>query len=249
MLRAMIEAAPDAGINCIVTEQYQGNSRLLMSYGLGHLGRRVHTDAHVKCGGRLIGWDLGYWDRDQSMRCTIDRDHVHSIPEMPGERWASAGIELRDDGNKNGPIVLVGIGKKSRDQFGLAGQEWELRALKAVRKTHPKRKIVYRPKKGEETLAGCVSVYGPIEEVLCGASLVVCRHSNVAVDACIAGVPVVCEDGAAASLYSQDIANPDVPSREQRLCFLQNLAWWQYRPDEAFVAWQFLLKVIRDRDS
>ena len=37
---------------------------------------------------------------------------------------------------------------------------------------------------------------GTIADVLNGCSVVVCRHSNVAVDACIAGVPVECEGGA-----------------------------------------------------
>lgn len=236
MLRAMIEAAPKVGVRCIVTEKYRGRSQWLMSYGLGHPERRKWTDAHVAGGGRLVGWDMGYWERDESMRLSLDGQHPNRLPDMPPDRWDAAGIALRDDYHPSGPVVLVGMGRKSRIQFGLRGPEWELAALSRL----AGREVVYRPKK-PETLPGCRSIYGPIEDALRGASLVVCRHSNVAVDACIAGIPVVCEDGAAALLYGRDIENPINPGAEQRRRFLQNLAWWQWKPNEAVQAWRFLL--------
>ena len=73
-----------------------------------------------------------------------------------------------------------------------------------------------------------------------GASLVVCSHSNVAVDACIAGIPVDCTDGAALALY-KDNQNPTV---ERRLEFLRSLAWWQWSTREAPQAWEFIKGVI-----
>lgn len=246
IMRAMVDASRHVGVRCIVTETYQKRAPWLMSYGLGHPVRRGWTERHVETGGRLIGWDLGYWDRDQSMRVTVDHNHPwRSLRDMPGDRWAAAGIPLRDDFNPDGPIILVGIGRKSREQFGHRPQEWELNTLAAIRAAYPHRQVLYRPKK-PESLAGCSNIEGPIGDVLKGASLVVCRHSNVAIDACIAGVPVVCEDGAAAALYGSDLANPVNPDRQDRLQFLQNLAYWQYRPEEAVQAWKFLIKVIRD---
>lgn len=243
MLRAMVEAAPVAGVRCNVVQAYTGNSGLLMSYGLGHLQRRQWTEGHVSNGGRLIGWDMGYWDRDVAMRCTIDQGHPHRwLRDMPEDRWASAGIALRNDWNPKGPIVLVGMGVKSRHQFGFQGQEWELRTLAAIRAA-TKREVLYRPKKTEQ-LDRCRNAEGPIEEALRGASLVVCRHSNVAVDACIAGIPVVCEDGAAKALYGSDLTCPVNPSEAERLRFLQNLAYWQWTPSEAMQAWKFLLTVL-----
>lgn len=241
-MRAMVEAAQKVGVRCIVTEKYRNAAPLLMSYGLGHPERRVQTEAHVARGGRLIGWDLGYWDRDVAMRVTVDSGHPRGMPDMPAHRWEAAGIALRDDFDPDGPIVLVGIGRKSRTQFGLVGQEWEARTLKALRRAYPGREVLYRPKK-PEALAGCRSVDGAIADVLRGASLVVCRHSNVSVDACIAGVPVVCEDGAAVALYGSDLSAPVNPGVEQRRRFLQNLAWWQWQPSEAVQAWRFLLTV------
>lgn len=243
MMQAMIDAAPRVGVRCIVTETYRRKANLLMSYGLGHLERRRWTEAHVANGGRLIGWDLGYWDRESAMRVTVDSGHPKAMPEMPADRWNQTGMLLREDFNPKGPIILVGMGRKSRAQFGYEGQAWEMGKLQEIQRQFPGRRVLYRPKKPEVWQASQISS-GPIETALRGASLVVCRHSNVAVDACIAGVPVVCEDGAALALYGSDLASPVNPSRAERLRFLQNLAYWQYEPREATLAWKFLLKVL-----
>src|SRR5207247_6184250 len=126
---------------------------------------------------------------------------------------------------------------------GLPIYTWERAALLRIRRVYPVRPIIYRPKNEDGTiLPGTRKMAGmPIEQVLRRASLVMCRHSNVAVDACIAGVPAVCEDGAASWLYNNDLENPTNPTYEQRLRFLRNLAWWQWRPTEAAQCWQFLL--------
>lgn len=243
MLRAMVEEGVDAGVDCRVTEQYQGNSPWLMSYGLGHPGRRVSTDSHLKGGGHLIGWDMGFWDRSESMRLTVDADHTKNLPPVPSDRWEATGFSLRNEYKKDGPIILVGLGRKTRIQFGFEGLAWELRTLAAIRAAYPKREVLYRPKKMER-MQGVRSLSGPIEQAIKGASLVVCKHSNVAVDACIAGIPVVCEDGAAAYLYGNDLAQPIAPSNEQRLEFLIRLAYWQWKPSEAASAWKFLKTVL-----
>lgn len=241
MLRAMVQAAAASGITTLVTPKWRGASPLLMTYGLGHVGRRPWLEQHKANGGRLIGWDLGYWNRDTpvsfSMRLTLDDDHPHRwIRPEPPERFASAGIELREDFDPAGPVVLCGLGWKQRRWKGLRGQEWEESALRRIRRRYPGRKVIYRPKKLEAPLWGTTLANGSIEDSLRGASLLVCAHSNVAVDACIAGVPVECDDGAALALYRGN----QMPTRDQRLAFLQSLAWWQWTPLEAVQAWDFI---------
>ena len=245
-LKAMIEAAPKLGIKMYVNEKWRRQSNWLMSYGLGHPIRRKWTEAHVANGGRLIGWDLGYWDRDNAMRVTVDNLHPwRLITDMPKGRWEQANIALREDADPEGPILLVGMGRKSRAQFAMQDRAWEREALKAIRMVYPDRKIHYRPKVPEDAIPGTVSVGGcPIQEAIQGCSLVVCRHSNVAVDACIAGVPVVCEDGAARAIYRPELAMPINPTAQTRLRFLQNLAWWQWTPNEAIQTWKFLTKIL-----
>lgn len=245
MLRAMIEAAPAAGFRPIVVESWGQRAPILMSYGLGHPQRRPWTQAHLAAGGRLIGWDLGYWHRDVpmhfGMRLTVDADHPHvrvkaMLGHAPAHRWDAAGIPLREDFYEHGPIILCGLGRKQRHITGHAQQQWELERLRELHRRFPGRRILYRPKRQESPLAGCEFAMGAIEDVLRNASLLVCAHSNTAVDACIAGVPVECDDGAAFALYEGKPA----PGSDERRAFLEALAWWQWTMQEAPAAWEFI---------
>lgn len=249
ILRAMIEAAP---IPVRVSETYVGDCEILMAYGLGHPGRRPAWEGHQKAGGRCIGWDLGYWRRKEGtnirMRATLDDDHPHRwIRPEPGERWDRDGISLREVANtKSGHIILVGLTHKANVMNGDLPLAWERRQWKRLQQIYPGRQIIFRPKRaGDFRPPGVPYRLGPIEDLLVGASLVVCRHSNVAIDACIAGVPVVCEDGAALALYDSNLAAPINPSRAERLAFLRSLAWWNWKPEEAADAWTYLISRIR----
>jgi hypothetical protein len=154
------------------------------------------------------------------------------------------GIGLREDAAPNGTIVLVGLGRKSRAYLGPAVAQWEQRKLLELRCRFPRREIIHRPKRGSRSpVLDCrTDDASPIEELLRGASLVVCRHSNVAVDAAIAGVPFECEDGAARWLARREF------TRANRLEFLRRLAWFQWKPDEAGEAWAFASKLMRGRE-
>jgi hypothetical protein len=245
MLEAMIAAAP---VPLKVRRTFVGDCDVLMTYGTGHPVRRPWWKKQRAIGGRCIGWDLGYWklkaDGTYRMRVTVDDDHPHRLirPEPP-ERWDAEGIALREDAGP-GPIVLIGLTAKSNHAAGLPTLHWERKKLREIEKLYPGRAVVHRPKRPTDPLLRQVRIAegGPIEPVLKGASLVVCKHSNVAVDACIAGVPVVCEDGAARALYGSDLSAPKVPTREERLAFLRGLAWWQWKPEEAKDAWTYLLQ-------
>lgn len=240
MLDAMIAASP---IPVHVSKVYTGKYELLMTYGTGHPLRRPWWVDHIASGRHAIGWDLGYWNREnRTMRLTIDADHPQKLlqPESP-DRWARDGIELRSDSKPRGRVVIIGMTAKSNRMTLLGRMRWETREARIAKAKYPDREIVYRPKRDTEpTLPGFKTARGDIADVLRGASLVICRHSNVAVDACIAGVPVQCEDGAAYALYAN---NPE-PTPAQRLEFLRSLAHWQYTPNEAATAWNFILSKL-----
>lgn len=244
MMRAMIAAVP-SDVRATVTTSWRRQARVLMTYGLGHEERKKWTAEHQLQGGTVVGWDLGYWNRqkqpDPCMRVTINADHPYAMiqPEPP-ERFAAEGIELREDHNPDGPIILCGLGVKQRQWKGYSRWQWEDGALRRLRKRYGERRILYRPKRPEDAPGGLETAHGTIEDVLRGASLLVCHHSNVAVDACIAGVPVQCDDGAALALYRGNQS----PTHEQRLAFLQSLAWWQYRTAEAALAWEFIQRKL-----
>lgn len=235
MIEALIAAAP---IEIKVSQRYTGTCELLLTYGTGHPVRRPWWQAHRASGRHCIGWDLGYWHPDRgTMRATIDDDHPQRwIRPEPGARWDGQGIELRNDFGARGPAVIVGMGHKSLPVFGLRPLQWERAA--AARARAMGLQPVFKPKRAKyPVLPGVPVARGGIEETLRGAALVLCRHSNVAVDACIAGVPVITEDGAAVALYQHGPA----PTEAQRLEFLRSLAYWQWTPDEAKEAWNYLL--------
>ena len=153
------------------------------------------------------------------------------------KRWDEHRISLREDADPNGPIVLVGLGRKSREY--LNQPNWEAAKLTDLQSRFPGREVVYRPKGRDIVKLQCrTDTQELIEPILAGASLVVCRHSNVAVDAAIAGVPFESEDGAAMWLQDKDF------TAANRLDFLRRLAYWQYKPTEAAEAWRFAKRMI-----
>lgn len=253
MLVALHESAHLAGLKSVATKAYRGQSYLLVLYGIGSPIKMPIFNGHIKSGRHAIGIDLGYYGRGDNksypIRITIDAPHPQRLmsDHVDPYRWENTGRPLRDDFNPDGHIVLCGMGRKSRVQFGIDGTAWERAILKRIRSAYPGVNIIYRPKAGAmESLGKDIKIdpLSSIEKVIAGARLVVVRHSNVAIDACIAGVPVVCEDGAASKLYGADLCNPVHPSPEQRLQFLQSLAHWQYRPEESLTCWRHILQFV-----
>lgn len=239
-MQAMASAAP-AGST--VTTSYSGRRNLLMLYGPGSPRKMPAIRQHLAKGGHVAMWDLGYWDREHGMRLSIDFMHPTIDQLQISPRLGKRSFELREDHYApDGHILLVGLGAKSVFTYGLQPLEWETKKLKELRQRFPGKRIVWRPKGhkpvGFDDLD--ISHGDPICNALFGCALVACRHSNVAIDACIAGVPVECDDGAAAALYR---GNP-YPTIQQRADFLQRLSWWEWRRDEAKEAWAWILRVV-----
>jgi hypothetical protein len=179
------------------------------------------------------------------MRVSITRDHPQAYFDLTpndSRRWDAHGIKLREVADPNGPIILVGLGRKSRKLTEM--NTWEMEAAEKLRKEFPDRKLLFRPKPGSlennldvglETIPQSV----PIEEALNGASLVVCRHSNVALDAAIAGVPYRAEDGAAAWLNGKPY------TVENRLDLLRRASFWQWREEEMRDCITFIINITK----
>ena len=241
IMEAMVQAAWRAGDETLESSIYHGGRDWLVVTGVGMKANDNARKAQIAKGGRVLHWDHGYFRREKItgyMRMCIDSDHPQQwLDRTPADpaRWDSLGLSLREDCDQNGHIVLVGMGAKSRayqNQY-----HWEEAKAAELRRRFPRRRIVFRPKgRDSKRLHGFELVNDftrPIEDVLRGASLVVCRHSNVACDAVLAGIPFECEDGAAAWLKDKPF------DFDTRLDFLRRLAHWQYKPHEADAAWQF----------
>lgn len=215
ILGAMAEARA-----CSVVRHYTGTHRLLMLWGYGRPDHAEIVARHLAEGGRAIMWDLGYFGKHEGY-CRVSLDHWHpqallDATDPDPERWDRFAYPLREDFNPVGKVVIAGLGDKSKRLLRL--YDWEGMMQRKYRGAILKRK---RDRSS-------------IEQVLKGASLLVCRHSNCAIDATIAGVPFDCVDGAAMWLRDK----PFTP--ENRLDFLRRLAWWQWKAEEADQAWTFL---------
>lgn len=246
-LKAMPSMITHAGMVQVVTREYEGKSDWLAMFGVGSPNRNGPRLTHMHSGRFVACWDLGYWKRGKdpkSAHLRVSINHTHPTPAymertpINTARWARQGVPLRNDYNPDGHIVVAGMGPKSRRFLDI--NDWELPTLRKIQARFPGRKVVYRPKpqgqRDPHIRWKHVDGTSPIDQLLRGASLAVCRHSNVAVDACIAGVPVECEDGAALWLYKD---NP-MPNIIERTNFLSRVSMWQWGAYELDEAWKFL---------
>lgn len=227
--RRMLEALAECS-STVVTRRYEGRHRILVLYGIGRPERLAAKAVHASRGGHVAMWDLGYWDRDEAMRLSVDSIHPTARQIAMAPDGCRRDLQLRNEACDSGPILLAGLGKKSARMLGFGPREWENKKARELRKRFPNRQIVWRVK-GPNVIS--------IDDALAGCSLVVCRHSNVGVDACIAGIPVECEDGAAFALY----ANGSNPTEAERREFLRRLGWWNWFPSEAQQALNWIERV------
>lgn len=240
MLRALAQTAP---MPCKVVGKPSGDARTLVIYGVGHLSRKVLAERHRAAGGQLVLWDLGYL-RDRmpgAMRLSVNDWHPQRLLDrapLDSSRWDRMHLPLRNDCDPAGPVILVGLGPKTRAI--IEDRDWEAVKFAELSKRFPGRRIIFRPKprRPHPSLHCQTDATSPIETLLRGASLVVVRHSNVGVDAVVAGIPVEAEDGAVKYLDGKEY------SPQNRLEFLWRLAHFNWRADEAKGAWRMIEKCL-----
>lgn len=253
------------GIDPRATYRYEGGKKLLVLWGPGHPTHFAAFKRHRKAGGITIAFDMGYWDQGRgSTALGMNRVAVNALhPDKiimriawPAPRAGFTPPVLRDDWRPRGRVVLVGLGPKTREQFGLREGEWERGMLSKIKAAWHGARVVLRPKPGTPFVSLGIPVVeaDSIEEALYGAHAVVCRHSNVAVDAIKAGVPAICEDGAAAAVCASRVSDIEYVtplSRSTREEFLARLAWYQWTAAECWsgAAWPALLRMVEEVET
>lgn len=232
VLDLVTAASPAAGMKPVMTNSYKGDAKWLVMWGVGGGNRSAIRDLHGSRGGITVLLEFGFFKRDKTdgyVRLALNDDYctrwLDQTPPAP-ERWNELQVELREDADPTGPIILAGIGPKQRAYMN--GVMWEEAKLTELQRRFPGREIVYRPKPNRPfpRLPVRTIASGPIEQALKGASLVACLHSNVAIDAVVAGVPFEAEEGPSTWLRDKPY------TRENRLDLLQRIARWQYRLHE-----------------
>lgn len=195
-------------------EDYRAKRKVVYA-DLGYFGRRD--------GGRWSGFHkLAVNDRHpwyfKSGKSDPSRFRRLNVPILP---W-----------RKGRHVIVAGMSDKGALAEGYQPNEWEQWAIAEVRK-HTDRPIVYRPKpswKGAKRLHGAeYQVDAQLHTALLDAHAVVCHHSNVAVEAIVAGVPAFVWGGVAKGMGLQDLASIESPFYpENREDWCNRLAWTQW---------------------
>lgn len=211
------------------------------------------------------GWavycDLGYWGRRQGGRWTgyhkvvvngrhpthyfrkpqHDRRRISAFSGLLAQPWV-------DHGEREAHILLAGMGDKGALAEGFDPEQWEREAICHIRQMTD-RPILYRPKpswKQAKPIPGTLfsdPQKRVVEDELTNCWAVVTHHSNVAVDALVAGIPAFCWGGAAAPLSCQDLARIERPLfPEGRDAWMADLAYcqWSVAELESGACWKHL---------
>ena len=249
MMHAALARATAPGVRVMPTTTYRGDADVVLFWGPGAPERFAVLQRHVASGRHAVALDLPYWARETKARVSFDAAHPQAWVlrrDWPATRLAADRIAISNRWDPTGPAIVAGIGRKARVQYGAAVEQWESAMIAALRAQG--RTVVYRRKQVDAPVPVGVTVSSdrPIEQVLAGASLLATWHSNVAVDAIRLGIPVICQDGAAAAVCPASLTEvPPVPlGAETRQRFLQNLAWFQWAPAEAPAMLSWIREVL-----
>lgn len=235
---------------------YRGrpDSDIAFFYGLAGGLHRVLKD-YPRYKRRAFYIDLGYWGRRKKSRY----DGYHKIvlnsrhptdyfqrTAHPSDRFDEFGVEIQPWRESGDAVMVIGMSDKAAYAEGLKSESWERDAVTKL-KALTKRPIIYRPKPnwpGARPIPGTTMQRGvDLAEGLRGVHCVVARHSNVAVDSLLMGVPAICPHGVASAISSHDFTDIENPLRsDARAQFAADLAYTQFSIEEmaSGLAWDVL---------
>lgn len=182
--------------------------------------------------------DLGYWRRDTHYRVAVGdwSPHRYIDQGMSSARLESFGVRVAS-WRSGEEILIAGASAKSAAQHGYRYMEWERRIVRQL-----EGRLMYRPKPKDpnrQPIPGTMLDTRPADVALDKAGFLVTHHSNMAIDALVAGIPVHCVTGAAAAFSVPIDAVAQRSGREQ---FLADVAWqqWSLAEMESGDCWSYL---------
>ena len=223
---------------------------------------KYRTEAHA------IYVDLGYWGRREGGRWTgfhkvvVDSRHPNAYYRRhphPTDRLEMFHVEpepwhgklLREKVAPKPHILLAGMSDKGARAEGYEPEEWERKTRDALLQ-HTDREIRYRPKpswKDARPIGGMTysgrDRTAALEFENCWA--VVTRHSNIAMEAVLAGVPAFCTHGVGADMACPDLSQietPLMPKASDRRRWAADIAYcqWSIAEMREGLPWLHLLK-------
>lgn len=192
--------------------------------------------------------DLGFWLR-KTPNMRLDGYHKVVLNDWcptstmrrgcPSDRYTALNLpEPLQTTIAKKKIVVAGMSAKSAADHGFSPERWEQDAIVKIA-TQTRRGIVYRPKpswdKARPLVGAGYCADGAIESLLPQTHALVTHHSNAAVDAIRAGVPVYCAKGVGSLLSTVDlesIENPRIPPESERMQLLYDIAYLQWNVAE-----------------
>ena len=254
IMQGMQRVGEDAEQRSSQTYRGRPQSEIAIFYGLSGGLRNVLRD-YRESGRRALFIDLGYWGRRKKTRW----DGFHKIvlnarhptayfrdTPKPHDRFAQFSVPVQPWRTSGEPVIVIGMSQKAAAEEHYRAEEWERDTVQRLRKM-TRRPIIYRPKPnwpGARPIPGTQLQRDiPIPDALVGAHAIVTHHSNVAVDAILAGIPAICPDGVASVISSHDLESIESPllSRD-RAQWAADLAYCQWNMAEMAdgTAWRML---------
>lgn len=230
-------------------------ARIAVFYGLvGNLALALRQQKLD--GGTAIYIDLGWWGRRNGGRwgcyhkITIDDRHPTAYFQNrahDASRFAVHKLKIAPWRGKGRHILVAGMSAKAARAEGFAPEQWERRTIAELRR-FTARPIIYRAKpnwKQAKPLPGAAFSPGfqPLDKALANCHAVVGHHSNVCVDALIAGVPVFCTKGVARPMGLADLKQIEAPILpDDRAQWAADVAWcqWDVREMAEGLPWRHL---------
>lgn len=194
--------------------------------------------------------DWGYFarvnERDEAMQghWQISQGALNALPhgDYPDDRLIGTGIELLERAPSDGYVLVCGQMPNDAAVYGTDHAQWlrdvihgyRARGLDVRYREHPR---------GGVKISGVPTADGPLDKALAGARLVVCYNSNVAHEALIAGIPVVCDPCAP---YAE-LSGETIPSMAARRAYFSRAAYGQWLASEFAEGFQHAIEVCHER--
>lgn len=233
----------------------QPDAEIAVFYGFDANLRRVFADYRA-LGRQVVYVDLGYWGRRQGgplagyHKVVVNGRHPTAYFQAvrhDADRAALLDLEFKPWSRGGNHIIVAGMSAKCAEVEGFAPSEWEKRTVAELRR-YTSRPIVYRPKPSwTEARPITGTTFEPsldaLPRLLINCHAVVTHHSNVAIDAMLAGVPAFSAEGPATVLCQSDLSQIEHPirpdGREQLACDLA-YAQWTTQEMRSGAAWRHL---------
>jgi hypothetical protein len=219
------------------------DSDYAVHYGFADKLRDVYNAYREKS--TVVYMDLGYWQRRIRTRYDgyykIVVNGRHPTPYFQNRRHSddrlkALGVAIREWRKDGEAIIIAGLSEKAARAEGLEHQTWERQAYATI-KRHTDRPIIYRPKpncsRSRPIKGALYDKKSTPEQLFSKAHVVVARHSNMAVEALCAGIPVFVDAGVALPLSSQNLVHVESPRYPKgRRQWASDVAWTQFKLDE-----------------